>query len=104
MKRKQLITLLVGAAVLATANGLSAAEKAQERDTSTSSTVEQKVDLREEIASPIAGEFTPANSATRSGSQQDFGGLSGNANGMDGSRTASGEPSSYPAPDGPSGQ
>ena len=102
MKSKQLITLLVSTAVLAIASGLSvAADKAQVQNKP--SKVEQ-VDLREEIASPIAGEFAQSGNAFRAGVQQDFGGISGNANGMDGFPTASGEPSTYPDAGGPSGQ
>lgn len=102
MKSRQLITLLVSAAVLATASGFSAAaDKAQDRNKP--STVEQ-IDLRQEITSPTAGEFTQSGSTSRSGWQQDFGGISGTANGMDGFPTASGDPSTYPAPDGSSSQ
>lgn len=102
MKSRQLITLLVSAAVLATASGLSAAaDKAQDRNKP--STVEQ-IDLHQEIASPTAGEFSQSGSTFRGGWQQDFGGISGTANGMDGFPTASGDPSTYPTPYGSSGQ
>lgn len=50
-------------------------------------------DLRDEIASPITGQVLIE---TTMGVQQDFGGLSGNSNGMDGFPDAMGHSSDYP--------
>jgi len=96
MKCKQFIPTVISVAVLVTANGLSTAAEAQ--DPKKTEPMLEQIDLREEIASPVAGEFTPAGNAARSGWQQDFGGTSGTANGMDGFPTATDEPSAYPAP------
>lgn len=60
-------------------------------------------DLRKELTAPVGGEFAIAGEALRSGTQQDFGGMSGNANGLDGMPSATGAPSIYPNPGVPSG-
>lgn len=95
MKCKWFIPMVISAAALMAANGLMAADEAQDPNTEP---MREQIDLREEIASPLIGEFTPFNSTSRTGWQQDFGGTSGTANGMDGFPTATDEPSAYPAP------
>lgn len=117
MNHKLIALMFVSGAALTTATGLQAADESKSRETEFRTTQPEEAkskeaqyrdmraeparpDLHEEVASPIAGEFTPSTSTMRSGWQQDVGGMSGNANGMDGYPTASGEPSTYPAPDG----
>lgn len=97
MKPKHIIMLIVSAAGLMAASSFAIADETQTRKQQP--TIEQ-IDLREEIASPTAGEFSQSGSEFRTGWQQDFGGISGTANGMDSFPTASGEPSAYPAPGG----
>lgn len=94
MKCKRFVPMVISAAALVTANGLMAADEMQ--DPNTEAMVE--LNLREEIASPLIGEFAQFNDVSRTGWQQDFGGTSGTANGMDGFPTATDEPSAYPAP------
>lgn len=57
------------------------------------------VDLHQEIASPLQGQFALPGESIRSGQQQDFGGISGNTNGFDGMPTANGDPSGYTSPE-----
>lgn len=64
---------------------------------------ERGLDLHQEIASPLQGQFALPGEHTRSGWQQDFGGISGNTNGFDGMPTANGEPSAYSSPETSSG-
>ena len=116
MNHKLIALMFVYGAALA-AGGVNAADESKSRETEFRTTQPEgakskeaqyrgtraepaRPDLHEEIASPIAGEFTPSTSTMRSGWQQDVGGMSGNANGMDGYPTASGQPSSYPTQDG----
>lgn len=94
MKTKAIQLTLAGMLVLATLTGAGAADekKAALKDT------RERIDLHKEITSPVGGEFSAAGQVFRSGSQQDFGGISGNANGMDGMPTANNAPSTYPSP------
>lgn len=117
MNRKLIVLMFAYGAALTAATGLQAADESKSRETEFRTTQPEEAkskeaqyrgtraeparpDLHEEIASPIAGEFTPSTSTMRSGWQQDVGGMSGNANGMDGYPTASGQPSTYPTQDG----
>lgn len=97
-KTKAISLTLSAVLMLAGVTGAWAAEnKASLKDT------RGRIDLSQEIASPAGGEFAAAGEAMRSGTQQDFGGMSGNANGLDGMATATGMPSANPAPGNPSG-
>lgn len=99
MKNKTIQLTLAAALALASLSGAWAADdkKASLKDT------RERIDLRKELTSPAGGEFAAAGEAIRSGTQQDFGGMSGNANGLDGMATATGMPSANPAPGNPSG-
>lgn len=99
MKTKTIQLTLASALALASLSGAWAADdkKASLKDT------RERIELRKELTSPAGGEFAAAGEAIRSGVQQDFGGMSGNANGMDGMATATDMPSTNPAPGNPSG-
>ena len=54
-------------------------------------------ELREELTSPLTGEFSQVNETMSWGSmKEDLGGLSGNSTSMDGLPATDGSPSSYP--------
>lgn len=92
------LTLAVALALLSLSSAWAADDKkATLKDT------RERIDLRKELTSPAGGEFAAAGEAFRSGWQQDFGGISGNASGMDGMPTATGAPSTFPNPGVPSG-
>lgn len=99
MNTKTIQLTLAGALALASLSGAWAADdkKASLKDT------RERIDLRKELTSPAGGEFAAAGEVMRSGTQQDFGGISGNASGMDGMPTATGAPSTFPNPGVPSG-
>lgn len=100
MKTKAIQLTLAGVLALASIAGAWAAD---DKARATGRPTPPSADLRKEITSPAGGEFAIAGEALRSGTQQDFGGMSGNANGMDGMPSATGMPSTYPNPGIPSG-
>lgn len=100
MKTKAISLTL--SAVLALA-GVTGAWAADDKARTAKQPAPPSADLRKELTTPAGGEFAAAGEAFRSGWQQDFGGISGNANGMDGLPTATGAPSTFPNPGVPSG-
>lgn len=96
MNTKLIQLTLAGVLALASLSGAWAADDKEHAKKKPS---EPLTDLRQELTSPAGGEFSAAGEILRSGTQQEFGGLSGNTNGMDSMPTATGEASAFPSTD-----